>query len=168
MRARFAPLLAIAPLLAQAPAPGTDPLAPLRFLVGTWRGEGTGQPGRSVGVATFRFELEGRALVRRSFADAPAAEGRPASRHEDLMTVFVGGGQLRALYLDNEGHVIHYLVAPGPDGVTFTSEAAPGPRFRLSYRRKGEGQVALRFEIAAPAASEAFRTYLEADLRRAD
>ena len=84
------------------------------------------------------------------------------------MTVNVGGGRLRALYLDNEGHAIHYLVAPGPDGVTFTSEAAQGPRFRLSYRRKAEGLLALRFEIAAPAAPEVFRTYLEADLRRAD
>lgn len=149
-------------LVAQAPNPVADPFAPVRFLAGEWKGEGDGQPGQSSGAASFRFELEGKVLVRRSHADSAAANGRPASHHEDLMTLFTEGGQLKAIYFDNEGHIIRYAVAANPDGVTFTSEAAPGPQFRLSYIRKSESLVNLRFEVAPPNKPEAFNLYLEA------
>lgn len=166
MRAVFLPLAIIGSLGAQAPTPATDPFAAVRFLVGEWAGEGAGKPGASSGEASFRFELDGRVLVRRSVADMAAANGRPASRHEDLMTLFVEGGQLKAFYLDNEGHAIRYLVTARPEGVAFTSEPAPGPRFRLTYMRKSDSLVALRFEIAPPGQPEAFATYLEATTRK--
>jgi catechol 2,3-dioxygenase-like lactoylglutathione lyase family enzyme len=143
-----------------------DPFAPVRFLAGEWSGEGDGQPGAATGSASFRFELDGKVLVRRSHADYPAAKGRPASRHEDLMTLFVEGGKLKAFYVDNEGHVIRYDAAADPEGVVFTSEPAPGPRFRLTYLRKPEARVTVRFEIAPPSSPEAFKTYLEAVTRK--
>jgi hypothetical protein len=151
---------------APKPAPAADAFAPVRFLVGAWQGEGVGVPGQSSGAASFRFELEGKTLIRRSFADSAAGHGRPASHHEDLMTLFEEGGHLKALYLDNEGHIIHYLVAPVPGGVAFTSEPGPGPRFRLSYLQQADGLVTVRFEMAPPAAPEGFKTYLEAATRK--
>jgi hypothetical protein len=69
---------------------------------------------------------------------------------------------LKALYLDNEDHIIHYLVAAVPGGIAFTSEVAPGPCFRLTYLRKSEALVSVRFEIAPPNKPEAYATYLEA------
>ncbi|MBI1752380.1 MAG: hypothetical protein HY014_07010 [Acidobacteria bacterium] len=145
-----------------APRATPDAFAALRFLEGEWKAEGGGPSG----AATFRFESDGRVLARRSYADSVASNGRPASHHEDFMTVFTEGGQLKALYVDNEDHVIRYLVASSPSGVTFTSEAAPGPRFRLSYLPKSASMVTVRFEIAPPQAPEAFKTYLEADTRK--
>jgi hypothetical protein len=162
MRHRFAALALVSSLGAQAPVPALDPFAPVRFLVGEWRGEGDGRPGQSTGMATFRFELEGKVLVRRSHADYPAAKGRPASRHEDLLTLFTEGGPLKALYLDNEDHVIRYLVSAVPEGVAFTSEPGPGPRFRLTYLRKSEALVTVRFEMAPPSKPDVFSIYLEA------
>jgi hypothetical protein len=162
MRHPFTALALVSFLGAQPPAPVADPFAPVRFLVGEWKGEGDGRPGQSTGVATFRFELEGKALVRRSQADYPAANGRPASHHEDLLTFFTEGGQLKALYLDNEDHVIRYLASAVAGGVALTSEPAPGPRFRLTYLRKSEALVTVRFDIAPPGKPEAFSTYLEA------
>ncbi|HEY3400008.1 MAG TPA: hypothetical protein VGK03_05195 [Geothrix sp.] len=166
MRPSILALLLLAPLGAQTAAPRGDVFAPLRFLVGEWRGEGDGRPGASAGMAAFRFELEGRALVRHSHADYPAANGRPASHHEDLLTVFAEGGQLKALYLDNEDHVIRYLVAGTPEGAVFTSETGPGPRFRMTYLKKAESLVSLRFEFAPPGKPEAFTAYIEATLRK--
>ena len=167
MRHPFLALAIIGSLSAQAPAPTlADPFAPVRFLEGEWLGEGDGKPGQSGGAATFRFELQGKVLIRRSHADYPAAKGRPASHHEDLMTLFVERGQLKALYLDNEAHVILYEVASAPEGAIFTSEPGPGPRFRLTYLRKSEVLVTLRFEIASPGKPEAFSTYLEAVTRK--
>lgn len=166
MRPALLTFLLVAPLWSQGAASKVEAFAPVRFLVGEWKGEGDGLPGQSTGMATFRFELEGKALVRRSHADYPAANGRPASHHEDLLTLYSEGGQLKALYLDNEDHVIRYLVSAVPDGVAFTSEPAPGPRFRLTYLRKAEALVTVRFEMASPATPEAFKTYLEAATRR--
>lgn len=160
MRRILMPLLLAAPLVAQAPV--ADPLAPLRFLLGTWVGEGGGQPGQASGEATFSLELGGDALVRRSWAEGAAA---PA-RHEDRITVYPEGGRLRALYVDNEGHVIHYTVTATADGAVFLGDAGPGPRFRLTYRRTGADAVSLAFDIAPPGRPEAFATYLKADTRR--
>ena len=164
MRRILTPLLLAAPLVAQAPV--ADPFAPLRFLLGTWVGEGDGQPGRTAGEASFSLELGGHALVRRSWADTPAAPGRAASRHEDRITVYPEGGRLRALYVDNEGHVIHYNVMATAEDAVFLGDAGPGPRFRLTYRRTGAETVSLTFDIAPPGKPEAFVTYLRADMRR--
>jgi hypothetical protein len=166
MRSFILALLLAAPLASQAAAPKTDGFSPVRFLVGQWKGEGDGQAGQAAGAATFRFELEGKALIRRSHADYPAANGRLASHHEDLMTIFAEGGQLKAIYFDNEGHVIRYAAATVPGGVAFTSEPAPGPRFRLTYLQKPDATVTVRFEIAPPSAPDAFKTYLEGVTRQ--
>lgn len=164
MRHAIVALAVFGALCAQAPAPrpAADAFAALRFLEGEWKAEGNGPSGS----ATFGFEAKGRVLVRRSYADSAASNGRPASHHEDFMAVFAEGGQLKALYVDNEDHVIRYQVASSSSGVTFTSEAAPGPRFRLSYLPKSASLVTVRFEIAPPQAPEAFKTYLEADTRK--
>jgi hypothetical protein len=159
-------ILALAATLgAQTPRP--DPLAPLRFLEGDWVGEGQGAPGASAGAATFRPELGGAVLVRRSFADYPAQGSRPPFRHEDLLVIHAEGTALRALYLDNENHVIHYGVTPlaSGEGVQFLS-TDPGPRFRMTYRRAGAETVAFTFEMAQPGSPEAFSTYLDATTRR--
>jgi hypothetical protein len=166
MRSSALVLLLCAPLVAQTPAPKADLFEPVRFLGGDWVGESDGKPGSPSGAASFRFELEGKALVRRSHADYPAVNGRPAAHHEDQMTVFVEGGLLKAFYVDNEGHVIRYVATAIPQGVAFTSEPAPGPRFRLTYLRGAADSVTVRFEIAPPNAHEAFKTYLEGVTRR--
>jgi len=166
MRPSLLALLLVAPLWSQPAVPQADPFASVRFLVGEWKGEGDGKPGQSTGAATFRFELEGRALVRRNQADSAPGSGKPAFHHEDLLTVFAEGGQLKALYLDNEDHVIRYLVTTVPEGVAFTSEPGPGPRFRLTYLRKTEGIISLRFEFAPPGKPEAFASYIEAAMHK--
>lgn len=166
MRRTLATWFIAVPLLAQAPAPAPGPFAALRFLLGTWIGEGAGQPGQASGEATFSLELGGHALIRRSWAETKAAPGRPASRHEDRITVYPEGGQLKALYVDNEGHVIHYTVTASGDGAVFLSEPGPGPRFRLTYHGVGPDTAALSFEIAPPGKPEAFTTYLQATTRR--
>jgi hypothetical protein len=157
------------------PAPGAeadnDPWAPLRFLMGEWIGEGGGQPGPTAGGFTFRPELQGKVLVRRNRAELPRGPEQPAAVHEDLMVVYPGqkGQPPRAIYWDNEGHVIHYEVQPGADGksVTFLSDAAAGqPRFRLTYRDLGENRLAIAFAIAPPGRPEEFRTYLDGKARR--
>ncbi len=164
-------LLAAAATGSAASAP-PSPLDALRFLHGTWRGDGSGTPGQGSGTATFAPDLDGRVLVRRSHSEYPAAGGRPAAVHDDLRVIHPapGGRALQAVSFDNEGHVIEYDdVAVSPDGtrVVFTSEAEAGsPRFRLTYSRAGADAVDVTFEVAPPGAPDAFKPYVSGRTRR--
>lgn len=133
-------LLAIGPAFGQqttkrsepsrAPAPAnTDAWNALGSLVGTWSGEGTGDPGPGTGGFSFAWDLQEKILVRKSHADYPATKDRPAFSHQDLMIVYrePDSGLPKAVYFDNEGHVINYAVTASPDAksIVFLSELAP-------------------------------------------
>ncbi|HRY43313.1 MAG TPA: hypothetical protein P5164_05135 [Thermoanaerobaculia bacterium] len=140
-----------------------------RKLLGEWKGGGSGAPGAGGGGSSFRLELDGHVLVRRNVADYPAAEGRPAAHHEDLLVVSPGATPSTgsAVYFDNEGHVIRYDASWSADGAVLTlvsDAAAPGPRFRLTYACPAPDEMTVTFEVAPPGG--AFRRYLGGDLRR--
>jgi hypothetical protein len=151
-------------LLAQSP----DAFASVRFLAGSWTGDGRGELGQGTAEATFAFELDGKVLVRRNVTSFPAQGGRPAARHEDLLTIYPEGGALKALYLDNEGHTIHYRVTALDTGVgaAFLSEPGPGPAFKLTYRAQGAGTVFTSFAIAPKGTGEPFTVHIEGETRR--
>jgi hypothetical protein len=164
-------LLTIVCLAKLAQASEGDPWGPYRCLLGEWEGEGSGQPGKGSGGFTFALDLSGKVLVRRNHSEYPAAGGRPAVVHDDLMVVYpeASGKTLKAEYFDNEGHVIHYTVTAGDDGKTLTfvsGAAAPGPRFRLTYTKVEADRVGIKFEIAPPGKPDGFRTYLEGKARK--
>jgi len=121
----------------------------LSFLVGDWAGTGSGEPGQGVGSFSFSPDLQGRVLVRKAHSEYPAASGRPAVVHDDLLIVYAD--QAKAIYFDNEGHVIHYDITTEPDGkaATFLStDPSPLPLFRLTYRLTAADQLTVGFEIS--------------------
>jgi hypothetical protein len=146
-----------------------DPWGDFRFLIGAWVSDG--RPEEGSGSFTLEPDLGGKVLVRRNVANLPAAKGRPAAKHEDLMIVYrePSGQTFRASYFDSEGHIIQYSVSSLPDkkGLVFVSNSdGSGPRFRLTYT-KGEGdKVAVNFEIAPPGKADEFKTYLKGTVRR--
>jgi hypothetical protein len=164
MRLRFIPgILFLLLTGAAASAAAESPeLKPLEFLVGEWASSGSGRPGAGEGTAVFSLDLQGRVLERTSFAEYPALDGKPASRHDDLMIVYVDAGAVRADYYDSEGHVIRYRVeSPAPGRAVFLSDAVDGqPRFRLSYALVPDGGLDGTFEIAPPSAPDDFKPYL--------
>jgi hypothetical protein len=145
---------------------GDDPWKPLEFLIGEWTaGQSAGQPGQaSAGGFTFSFDLDRKILVRKNFAEYPAANGRPAFRHEDLMVVYAGD-PLKATYWDNEGHVIQYKVNAVAGGVQFVSDPSDKePRYRLTYKKTGDRTADLSFDIAPPGQADAFKPYVSASI----
>ena len=73
-------------------------------------------------------------MVRTNYSNTPATGGTPASRHDDLMVVYVEAGVVKADYFDSEGHVIRYVVDGRPGEAVFVSETkAAEPRYRLTY-----------------------------------
>jgi hypothetical protein len=138
------------------PSPLAGPWAKLNFLVGEWQGIGTGAPGEGVGGTSFAFELNMNVLVRKNWATYPPKAGETKGlSHEDLMIVYPapGGAGLKAIYFDNESHVIEYAVsvpAQG-DGAVFESDPAKaGPRFKLVYSLPGDGNLNVVFSMAMP------------------
>ena len=175
-------LLSVSSAVLAGPSPGPGP-APhgspqatadawgsIRFLVGDWVGEGSGKPGQGRGSFSFRFDLEQKILVRRSHSEYPAAGEKPAIVHDDLMVCYPdpAGGRILAIYLDNEGHIIHYVAeSDGPGRLVLVSEPrASSPGFRLTYTRLEGDTVAINFEIAPPGGTE-FVPYLSGKAARA-
>ena len=61
-----------------------------------------------VGVVLLQPDSQGSVLVRKGHSEYPASQGRPATAHDDLIIVCAKQGRTRAIYFDNEGHVINY------------------------------------------------------------
>ena len=132
-----------------------DPWDGLRFLVGTWEAKTTGGNAQASGTGTysFRLELKEHVLARRAGYEACKGPEDFNCEHGDLLYVYPEGpdAALKAIYFDNEGHVIHFVVsAPKPRSVVMVSDpAAPGPQFRLTYELDGD-VMAGKFEIKMP------------------
>ena len=142
-----------------------------RFLLGKWTAEGGGQPGQaSTGGFSFDSDLQGKILVRRNYSEYPATGNKPASRHDDLMMVYQEPQKgTRAVYFDNEGHVIQYSVSFSEDRktITFVSDVTPSsPRFRLIYRQLKKDSLSIEFDIAPPGKPDSFSKYVEGTARR--
>jgi hypothetical protein len=139
------------------------------FLIGEWVGEGGGNPGQGAGSFSFSFDLQNRIIVRKSFAEYPAVKDCPAFRHDDLMVMSQENNSIRAMYWDNEGHVINYTVEFSKDtnSVIFLSELVPSaPRFRLTYTKSENNTLKILFEIAPPGKPDSFTKYIEATAHR--
>ncbi len=165
-RSRLVPY-AIALALAGAPLLA-DPAGKLDFLLGDWTGTGGGNPGQGVGSFSFSPDLQGHVLVRRAHSEYPATPQRPATVHDDLMVVYAE--QSKAVYFDNEGHVIHYDISVDASRkvATFVStDPAPSPLFRLTYRAQNSGELAITFEIAMNGKTDSLKTYLTGVVHRA-
>jgi hypothetical protein len=139
-----------------------------QFLIGEWVGEGGGVPGQGGGSLVFRFDLQRQVLLRKNHVDFPATSERPAFTHDDLTVIYPDpSGGMRAIYFDNEGHVIPYAISSTADTIVLVSEPeANAPRFRTTYSQRENGTVHTRFEIAPPGAPDAFVIYVEGSSKR--
>ena len=146
-------------------AQGSAPLAPFQFLLGEWEGI-SDQVGATGGFA-FAPGVQDHVIVRTNYSNTPASGGRPASRHDDLMVIYVDAGLVKAEYFDNEGHVIRYAAEPRADRVAFVSEVKPGePRYRLTYTQGSATALTGTFEVAPPGKPDDFAPYLSWTARK--
>ncbi len=177
MRNRIHALVAVMAVIMSAPgltvyaqqSPGPLSWNGWQFLIGEWVGEGSGAPGQGTGGFTFSWDLQNTVLVRRNFAKYPATADKPAYDHDDLMIIYYEKDTPRAVYFDNERHIIHYTVSFAADSssIVFLSDPVPSaPRYRLTYSKKGGGNVGIAFDIARPDKPDEFSHYIEAMARR--
>lgn len=137
----------------------------LSFLEGTWDAKvQAGSAGaQGLGTYTFRSELNGHVLARHS--EQAACRGPKAydCEHSDLLYIYREGADpvLRALYLDSEGHVIHYAVTvPQPGTAEFNTDLNElGPQFHLVYHLNN-GVMSGKFQMRLPGQAD-WQSYLE-------
>jgi hypothetical protein len=111
-------------------ATATDPLTSLDFLTGPWIAATNAPAGSSsgnvLGTYTFTRTLAGHALERTGTVASCKGPQDFDCNHHDSLIIFPEAGALAALYLDNEGHVIHYLITlPDPHTAIFLSQGPP-------------------------------------------
>jgi len=145
----------------------SNPWKDFDFLLGEWSWSGGGHPGQATtGTSTFRPDLDGTVLRRTVHLEYPANKERAAFSHDDLLYVYrdPADSSLRAIFFDNENHVIRYAVTVPSDGnsIQFLSDAAPGgTRARMTYKRIGPDSVTETFELAPPGKPDEFTKYVE-------
>ncbi len=134
-----------------------SPLNQLDFLIGEWISPGSGQPGEGIaGSSSFTYSLDGNIIIRNSRAEfAPEPGEAKGLVHDDLLIIYQQPGetQLRAIYFDNENHIIHYTLSfpVKQPGVIFDSEAGEGSaRARLVYETLPDGKLMTEFLVALP------------------
>ncbi|MFI5133421.1 MAG: hypothetical protein ACHQEB_03745 [Chitinophagales bacterium] len=138
-----------------------------KWLIGDWVGEGSGQPGQGQGWFSLKEDLSGKVLVRKNHSEYPAANGKPAIIHDDLMIVYTdfSGNPSKAIYFDNEGHTINYSISYTANTITFLSDKTPNvPVFRLTYTSIDNDNVDIKFEMSQD--GEKFMTYTDGKCKR--
>ncbi len=137
------------------------------WLMGEWIGEGGGQPGQGGGTFSFSYDLDKNIIVRKSHSEYPATDNKPKIIHDDLMIVYfdAGDSSSKAIYFDNEGHIINYSVAYTDKSITLTSlKASNSPFFRLTYDLLENEKINTKFEISRDGVK--FMTYVEGKSRK--
>lgn len=135
----------------------------LNFLIGNWQGEGNGKPGEGKGFFSFRPDLRGNVLIRRGHTVIPAGKNNPASIHDDLMVIYKNEAGIpeKAIYFDNERHVINYLITSKDSSVVFISEASgAAPRFRLTYTGLADKTIDIKMEMSSASKPDDFKMYI--------
>ena len=147
-------LCALLPAMPSAVA-AADPWDAVRFLTGSWRGDGKAESATGSGTTVFTWEVSNQVLVRRDRTEYAATSQHPAYTYEALMVIYedAASNGIEASYFDSGNHVLHYKLAlhPQPGFVQFLSDS-PGPVFRLSYKLTNPRDLQVTFEMQPPGA----------------
>ena len=139
-----------------------SPWAKWTWLIGDWKGEGAGEPGKGSGSFSFMPDLNEKILVRKAHSVYPQDNGKPAIVHDDLLIVSLdySGNPSKAAYFDNEGHTINYSISYSEKEIILLSEKVPAvPVFRLTYTYLDKETVNTKFEMSQDGVQ--FMTYVE-------
>ena len=136
------------------------------WLQGNW--ENASESDSSKGSFSLSPDLGGSILIRHNHAEVLRKGSTNPEIHTDLMVIYPGSMNEpdKAIYFDNEGHVINYVVAASDSSIAFTSDRSPqGMAFRLTYFALDKNLINVLFEISREPGK--FFTYLESKCKPA-
>jgi hypothetical protein len=165
-------LLPPASLAADAGKP--DPWASVRFLVGTWSGAASGEPGNGTVERKYEFVLKDRFIQERNVSTYPPQEkNKRGEVHEHIS--FVSYDRLRKVLVlrqfHQEGFINQFALKPELGTATklvFESEALENLdskwRARETYEVLGADEFVETFELAEP--GKEFQVYSQTRFKR--
>jgi len=134
-----------------------DPWAPLRFLVGAWVGESTGQAGKGRGERTAEFALLDRFLIVKNRVDYAPQEKNPKGEVHEDWSLFSQDHARKTIVLrefHGEGFVNQYSLRESGSRLVLLAEAIenipPGWRARLTLTPQGQDTFLEEFDLAGP------------------
>jgi hypothetical protein len=155
-------------MLGQVSYPQQSNFTNFNFLIGEWIGMGGGSiSGKGAGGSIFKYDLDSNLIVRENYAQYPEQNNNPVYTHKDLMIIYFQSVKPKAVYFDNEKHVINYNIEFSDNKIIFISEEIKGiPQFRLTYEREDDNKMKLYFDIAPPNAPGKFKSFLTAGMHK--
>ena len=159
--------------IGQVASAPTDRWAAVRFLLGSWEGTSTGQPGTGTVRREYRFVLGDQFIEERNTSTYPAQERNPKGEvHEHLSYLSYDRARSRLVLrqFHVERFVIQYVEERDSSGATlaFVSETVentpPGWRARESYIVHGPDSFEEVFELAQ--SGKPFEVYSRTRLTR--
>jgi hypothetical protein len=158
------------------PAPAKpDPLAPIRFMLGSWRGTASGQAGEGRLEREYRLVIGGRFVHERNLTTYPPQDANPRGElheHQSYFSYDRDRGRLVLRQFHEEGFVNTYAFDPAastPTRLVFASEDFENFddawRARETYDVISPDEFVETFELAPP--EKPFELYSRSRLRRA-
>ena len=150
-----------------------DRFARLRVLIGQWRGDQAGKPGKGTAQRTYQLILDGRFIQETNTSTyAPREKSKAGEVHHHMSVFGYDETRNRLVFrqFHTEGFVNTYVQEPGGDGGTlvFVTEAIenipPGWRARETYTILNGNEFTERFDLAEP--GREFELYSEAHFKR--
>lgn len=160
-------------IFGQQAASTSDTFAPLRFFVGSWHGDQSGEPGNGTSKRTYEFVLNDRFLqVKNTSTYPPREKNKKGEVHHDMGMIGYDRTRRKLVFrqFHQEGFVNTYVQEENVDAkkLVFSSEAieniALGWRARETYLFLSNDEFIERFELAEPGMD--FSLYSEAHLKR--
>lgn len=157
----------------QVPSAPADRWAPARFLLGSWEGTSTGQPGTGNVRREYRFVLRDQFIEERNTSTYPPQERNPKGEvheHVSYLSHDRARNRLVLRQFHGERFVIQYVEESDSSGgkLAFVSEALentpPGWRARERYIVHGPDSFEEVFELAQ--AGKPFEVYSRTRLTR--
>jgi len=149
-----------------------DPWINMRFIVGSWNGSVSGQPGSGTAARTYEFVLGNKFIHVRNKSTYPPHENNPKGEvHEDWGFISYDSARkklvLRQFHV--EGFVNQFVLqSESRNEIVFVSESIEnipaGWRARETYRVLGSDEFVERFDLAPP--GKDFELYSETRFRR--
>ncbi len=150
----------------------TGDFTKLRWMVGTWKGPQSGEPGKGTSERTYEFVLSGKFLqVQNKSTYPPQGNNKKGEVHEDMGMIGYDQARKRLVFrqFHQEGFVNTYVdEAAPPNELVFVTEAIEntpsGWRARETYLLVTTNDLVERFELAKPGRD--FEVYSIARLKR--
>ena len=167
------PLLVFVLAAGPAPAAKESPWSSIQFMVGEWRGESEGRPGKGTVARTYRFVLEDRFLAEENtstYPPQPANEKGEVHQHRSYFSYDRARKVLVLRQFHQEGFVNQYAMVPGASAakVVFESEALEnvpaGWKARETYEVVSPDEFVETFELAM--GDKPFEVYSRARFKR--